>query len=283
MGKRLTILATAALVWAGWAAPAPAKGLNVAILGGDAGPATFSEQSPTFQRARRTVESRLNDAGYRVFDGTATRPSLGPPQEPHMDVAVYLSVHASQADLTYATRITTWISGRLVLVSTGRRLDSLEFEAPPHRRAPGACDRRCVLDLVSTDAEVLAVKLGDGIARKLGTVAAAQPPNIPIKDGDGARNAYTLIFEGFSLEEAARTEEYLVVFPGYVRHRLVGDQTGRREHRYETDVPVGRLEKSLAKMLGHMGVGARIVAIGDHITVKKFTGASAGPANTNDW
>lgn len=283
MGKRLTFLTIAALVWAGWAAPAPAKGLNVAILGDDAGPATFPEQSPTFLRARRTIESRLNDAGYRVFDGAATRPPLESPLEPPMDVAVYLSVYASQADLTYATRITTWIAARLVLVSTGRRLDSFEFEAPPHRLAPGACDRRCVLDLVSADAETLAGKLGEGIARKLGTVAATQPTDIPVKDVDGARTAYTLIFEGFSPGETARTEEYLVVFPGYVRHRLVDDQPGRREHLYETVVPAGRLEKSLDKMLGHMGVGAHIVAIGDRITVKKFTGAKSAKANTNDW
>lgn len=299
MGKRLTILTSALLIWAGWSTPTPAKGLNVVIFGDDAGPATFSEQSPTFQHARRTIESRLNDAGYRVFDGAAAiaasnggqkgssdRPAIDAVRaatQPPMDVAVYLSVHASQTDLTYATRISTWISGRLVLVGTGRRLDLLEFEAPLRRRAPGACDRRCVLDLVSADAETLAGKLGDGIARKLDTVAAARPIHTPVKNGVAAPTGYTLVIEGFSPQEAARVEEYLVVFPGYVRHRLVGDQPGRREHWYETNVPAQRLKKSLEKMLGHMGVGARIVANKDRITVKKFTGAESIKANANDW
>jgi hypothetical protein len=275
MGKRLTILATAALIWACGAGPAPAKGLNVAVFGDGAGPATFSEQSPTFRRARQTIESRLIDAGYNVFDSDATQPS--------MDVAVYLSVHASESNLTYATRITTWIAGRLVLVGTGRRLDLLEFEAPPRRRAPGACDRRCVLELVAADAEVLAGKLGNGIAEKLGAVAATRPIDTPVKSGDGARIGYTLVIEGFSSEEAARVEEYLVVFPGYVRHRLRSVQAGRREHRYETDASRGQVEKSLAKMLRHLGVGARIAAAGDRITVNKTVAAGPGPANANDW
>ncbi len=272
---------------------------NIIIMGEDADRDTVPRNSRVFRRVLDALSNQLNEEGFDVFDETAV--TLGDfaqgrtrrtdaeiidiarsATKPPLDVAVIFQIYASADQLTYTTKVKTRITGRLLAVKTGQRLGNFEVESPGNWVAPVKCPRECILEVVGTNARILANDLGAVLTEKLvhlidrgGTVAKLEEGGIP--------GAYTLVFDGFNETDYNDIEEYLVVFSGYKRHRPTYTSPRRHEIWYESDIGSGRLNRNLIKMLDHLDVRGTVTFSGNTFTLKKVTFRKRRAINPKEW
>ena len=272
---------------------------NIMIMGEDADRDTVPRNSRVFRRVLDALSNQLNEEGFDIFDETAvtlddfaqgrTRRTDAEiidiarlAKRPPIDVAVIFQIYASANQLAYTTKVKTRISGRLLAVKSGQRLGNFEVNSPREWVAPVKCPRECILEVVGTNARILANDLGAVLTEKLAHLLDRGDPG-PSVDRGGIPTAYSMVFDGFNETDISDIEEYLVVFSGYKRMRPTYSSSRRHEIWYESDISSGRLNRNLRKMLDHLDIRGTVQFSGNTYTVKKITFRKRRVINKKDW
>ncbi len=291
--KRI-ILGLAAIVMAlafGFTAPASAgEEPNILIMGEDGDKDAVPRNNRVFKRVLDALANEMDLEGFNVYDEVAVtlddfsqgrvrrtdaeitdiaRSVKNPP----IDVAVIYSIYASAQETSYALKIRTRVTGRLLNVRSGKRLGNFEVELPQTDNAPTNCTRECILETVGKNAKMLAQDLGVVLAMKLDHLAPAKGGSSIAKDGDdpaGLSTAYSLVFSNFTPDEINQIEEYMVAFSGYRHHRPVTSSLRTNEYWYETDSESARLNRNFRLMLDLMETDGRVVFSGSQFTIEKL-------------
>jgi len=264
---------------------------NILIMGEDADKDTIPRNSRVFKRVLSAISNQLNDEGFDVYDETAitldnfsqgrTRRTdaelfdiAKSIKHPPIDVVTVFSIYANAKKLSYTTKITSRIEGRLLNIKTGQRLGNFEVISPKNWRAPANCDRECIVEIVGKNAKTLADDLGAVLTIKLkhlledgdnSTLTTEKNSNV------GLPTAYILRFEGFTPDDIHDIEEYIVVFKGYRKHRPTTSGMRHYEYWYETSSDSAYLNRNLTKMLDHLSVKGRVAFSGKEFTIQKIT------------
>lgn len=263
---------------------------NLVVVGADDDPAAVRHDSRILQRAHIALSDQLHEAGFDVFDAVDLFPAAlqrarrgdreivaaaRTAKRPPLDIVVIFSAYTKARENDYGTWVGARVAGRMLNVRTGQLLATFELASPKLRRAPAACARPCLVEIVSREAQILARDMGAALAEKLIWVSTPLPPRKPAPKPKrtlaAAPQGYALVLDGFTPEDVMGMEEYLVVFRDYARHRPV--RAGARHHEfwYESAAPSGRLYRNLQKMLDHMGLHSRIQFAGNVFTIAKVS------------
>jgi len=278
--------------------PASAGGKpNIVVVGADGDPAAVRHDSRIHARASAALSDQLHEAGFDVFDTL----DLFPPgrrtdrdivkaartaKRPPLDIVVIFSAYTKARENDYGTWVGARVAGRMLNVRTGQWLATFELASPRLRRAPSACARPCLVELVGREAHILARDMGAALAEKLIWVSDPLPApkkRVAERPLAAAPNGYALVLDGFTPEDVMGIEEYLVVFRDYNRHRPV--RAGARHHEfwYESGAGSGRLYRNLKKMLTHMGLRGRIDFSGNVFTIAKISPRAQRGFEKGDW
>ena len=272
---------------------------NIVILGEDADKDTVPRNSRVFRRVLDALSNQLNEEGFDVFDETAV--TLGNfaqgrtrrtdaeiieiarlVNRPPLDVMFIFQIYASADQLTYTTKVKIRITGRLLAVKTGQRLGNVEFESPGNWVAPVKCPREGILEVVGTNARILANDLGAVLTAKLAHLID-DGKNVANLEKGGIPHAYTMVFDGFNETDINDIEEYLVVFSGYKRHRPTYSSPRRHEVWYESGISSAKLNRNLKKMLDHLDLHGTVTFSGNSFSVKKITFRKRRAINPKEW
>lgn len=301
-GRRAVLLIGLCFVFA-VAAQAPADAAtkpNIVVIGVDSDPGSVRHDSRIFTRAAAALADQLHEAGFDVFDAAGLLPKIAgrarrtdrdivsaarAMKRPPLDIVVIFAVYADAREREYGTWIGARVAGRMLNVRTGQLLGSFEVASPRPRRAPAACARPCLLEIVGREAKILARDMGAALAEKLIWVSEPDAPLVKLttRKPAAAPNGYALVLDGFSAEEVTSIEKHLVVFTGYNRHRPV--RAGARYHEiwYETSAGSGRLYRNLKKTLEHMGVRGRVDLSDNVFTITKIGRRAQRAFRQGDW
>jgi len=276
------------------------QGPNILVVGEDADKDTIPRNSRVFRRVLDALSNQLYDQGFDVFDETAiTSDTMAQGRvrrtdaelidiartitRPPIDVIVMFQIFVSAKELSYTTKVKTRVSGRLLHARSGQRFGNFEVISPREWNAPVDCSRECILEIVGKYARILASDVGSVLAEKLEDAVGGSD----IADGGttraGVADKFTLVFEGFSLDDILDIEEYLVVFRGYESHRPIYSSIRRFEFWYVADISSSRLQRNLNKLLKELNMSGRVSFSGDEYTVTKISKRKRRKIKGDDW
>ncbi len=296
MLRLLKAALTACLTLAGAAATLPgaaAEPLNLLIMGEDASLDAIRRNTPVFDRVLQAISAEVQARGFAVYDETAVT----------MEIYQIDRVRRSDAELISLARtverapidaVTSFeivasiekspyegledlrlrITGHSLNINTGRALGTYEVsyrpgELPP---LPLRCHRDCLLGFVGDHAAQIAADVGAELAAQLTRMTGGPGPAAPDSACDGAPNAYTLTFNGFTTEEMARIDGFLAAFQGYAHHRPLATDLSHSEYWYETCTGAARLEQNLRVMFDQTGAEVWLESNGQNISATKLPG-----------
>jgi hypothetical protein len=266
---------------------------NILVMGEDADHDTVARDRRIFKRVLDTLAEEMNNEGFRVYDEVAvtldgftqgrTRRSNAEiidiarsVKSAPIDVAVIFSIHPTIQERDHARKLRVRISGRLLNVRSGRRLNNFDVESPSASSLPSDCDRDCELERVGSEARYLARDLGAVLARKLDWLVSARGDRFEDRrpDDDDSRSglttAYVLTFSGFARREINNIEDIITAFSGYEHLRTISSSLRTQEYWYETSSGSARLNRNLRLMLEDLGIRARLVHAGNEFTLEKY-------------
>jgi hypothetical protein len=267
-----------------------ANNANILVIGNDANKGSVSRNSPVFNRVIGALANQMHDNNFDVYDETAitldgfdqdrinrtdaeiiniARSIKRPP----IDIAVIFSIYVNTQAQGYSTKVSARIEGRLLNVQTGRRLGNFEIDNTKPWNVPSKCDLDCILENATDNSRLMASDLGAVLAEKLAWMTDGGNSHLGLdRPGTNQMNAgYNLIFDGFSGENFAKLEEYLVVFSGYDSYRPTEIRYTRTEIWYKSSIGTAKLLRNIKKMLAELNFKATINFIGNTFTVKKIT------------
>jgi hypothetical protein len=267
-----------------------ANNANILVIGNDANKGSVSRNSPVFNRVIGALANQMHDNNFDVYDETAitldgfdqdrinrtdaeiiniARSIKRPP----IDIAVIFSIYVNTQAQGYSTKVNARIEGRLLNVQTGRRLGNFEIDNTKPWNVPSKCDLDCILENATDNSRLMASDLGAVLAEKLAWMTDGGNSHLGLdRPGTNQMNAgYNLIFDGFSGENFAKIEEYLVVFSGYDSYRPTEIRYTRTEIWYKSSIGTAKLLRNIKKMLAELNFKATINFIGNTFTVKKIT------------
>jgi hypothetical protein len=267
-----------------------ANNANILVIGNDANKGSVSRNSPVFNRVIGALANQMHDNNFDVYDETAitldgfdqdrinrtdaeiiniARSIKRPP----IDIAVIFSIYVNTQAQGYSTKVNARIEGRLLNVQTGRRLGNFEIDNTKPWNVPSKCDLDCILENATDNSRLMASDLGAVLAEKLTWMTDGGNSHLGLdRPGTNQMNAgYNLIFDGFSGENFAKLEEYLVVFSGYDSYRPTEIRYTRTEIWYKSSIGTAKLLRNIKKMLAELNFKATINFIGNTFTVKKIT------------
>jgi len=267
-----------------------ANNANILVIGNDANKGSVSRNSPVFTRVIGALANQMHDNNFDVYDETAitldgfdqdrinrtdaeiiniARSIKRPP----IDIAVIFSIYVNTQAQGYSTKVSARIEGRLLNVQTGRRLGNFEIDNTKPWNVPSSCDLDCILENATDNSILMASDLGAVLAEKLAWMTDGGNSHLGLdRPGTNQMNAgYNLIFDGFSGENFAKLEEYLVVFSGYDSYRPTEIRYTRTEIWYKSSIGTAKLLRNIKKMLAELNFKATINFIGNTFTVKKIT------------
>ena len=193
-----------------------------------------------------------------------------------VSLAVIFSIYPTIQERGHARKLRVRISGRLLNVRSGRRLNNFEVESPSASNLPSDCDRGCELERVGSEARYLARDLGAVLARKLDWLVSARGDRIEDRRPDdadfrsGLTTAYVLTFSGFARRDLNNIEDIITDFRGYEHLRTISSSLRTQEYWYETSSGSARLNRNLRLMLEDLGIRARLVYAGNEFTLEKY-------------
>jgi hypothetical protein len=191
---------------------------------------------------------------------------------PPIDIVVVISTYASVNTSEYSKKGRARIEGHLLNAKSGQFLDNFEVQSPRSWTVPYACDRQtCMLEEIGDEAKVLGDELGLILAEKLNWIL----------NGDIAKNSsastvemfndYYLEFDGFSAQDMASIEEYLLVFSGYISHRPTQQRHTRTTLLYRSTISTAKLSRNILKLLEELNMRATINFEGNAFNLKRIT------------
>ena len=147
---------------------------------------------------------RRTDAELLDIARSVTRPPI--------DVVVVFSTYATVNANEYSKKARARVEGRLLDAKSGRFLDNFEVQSPNGWAIPYACNlHTCMLEEIGDEAKVLGDELGLILAEKLNWLFNANVSDTGSVSPVAIFNDYYLEFDGFSAQDVASIEEYLLI------------------------------------------------------------------------
>lgn len=205
---------------------------------------------------------------------------------PPIDILVVFSTYTSVISSDYAKKARARVEGRLLNAKSGQFLDNFEVKSPDSWSIPFTCDRQtCVLEKMGDEAKVLGDELGLILAEKLNWLVNAETPERSTAVKTAMVNDYYLEFDGFSAQEVANIEEYLLVFSGYVSHRPTQQRYTRTTLLYRSTIGTANLSRNMLKLMDELTMRATINFEGNNFTLKRITLRGENPIRdiTEGW
>jgi hypothetical protein len=237
----------------------------------------YDETSITLDKFK---QGRVRRTDAELFDiaRSITRPPI--------DIVVVLSTYASVTTSDYAKKARARVAGRLLHAKSGKLLDNFEVQSPRGWAIPYACDKQtCILEEIGDEAKVLGDELGMILAEKLNWLLNPDKAN----DNSGSTremfNDYYLEFDGFSAQDMASIEEYLLVFSGYISHRPTQQRHTRTTLLYRSTIGTAKLSRNIIKLLEELHMRATLNFEGNSFSLKRITLRGENPTRdiTDGW
>ena len=237
----------------------------------------YDETSITLDKFK---QGRVRRTDAELFDiaRSITRPPI--------DIVVVLSTYASVTTSDYAKKARARVAGRLLHAKSGKLLDNFEVQSPRGWAIPYACDKQtCILEEIGDEAKVLGDELGMILAEKLNWLLNPDKAN----DNSGSTremfNDYYLEFDGFSAQDMASIEEYLLVFSGYISHRPTQQRHTRTTLLYRSTIGSAKLSRNIIKLLEELHMRATLNFEGNSFSLKRITLRGENPTRdiTDGW
>lgn len=267
-----------------------ANNANILVIGNDANEGSVPRNNQVFNRVIGALANQMHDNNFDVYDETVI--SLDAFEQnrlnrtdaeiidiarsikrPPIDIAVIFSIFFETQAKGYTTKVNARIEGRLLNVQTGRRLGNFEIDNEKPWNVPAKCDLDCIIKNSSDKSRLMANDLGAALAEKLAWITDGGNSHLGL-DRPGTNNlnsGYSLIFDGFSAEDFADIEEYLVAFSGFDSYRPIEIRYTRTEVWYKSSIGTAKLNRNMKKMLAELDLRATINFEGNTFTVKKIT------------
>jgi hypothetical protein len=210
---------------------------------------------------------RRSDAELLDIARSITRPPI--------DIVVVFSTYSSVNTSEYAKKARARIEGRILNAKSGQFLDNFEVQSPKSWAVPYACNKQtCMLEEIGDEAKVLGDELGLILAEKLNWLL--NPDNTDNTDGNAHSaitmfNDYYLEFDGFSAQDIASIEEYLLVFSGYISHRPTQQRHTRTTLLYRSTIGAAKLSRNIIKLLEELNMRATLNFDGNAFSLKRIT------------
>jgi hypothetical protein len=181
----------------------------------------------------------------------------------------------------YAKKAQARVEGRMLHAKSGKFLDNFEVQSPQGWAIPYACNRQsCMFEVIGDEAKVLGDELGVVLAEKLSWLINAgnrkasdshQTDNQNPISSTEMFNDYYLEFDGFSPQDVASIEEYLLVFSGYESHRPTEQRHTRSTLLYRSSSSTAKLNRNIVKLLEELNMRATINFTGNVFSLKRIT------------
>jgi len=227
----------------------------------------YDETSVTLNQFKQG-RVRRTDAELLDIARSITRPPI--------DIVVVLSTYASVNTSEYAKKARVRVEARLLNAKSGQFLENFEVQSPNSWSIPYACDRQtCMLEEMGDEAKVLGDELGLILAEKLKWLLNGEADD-NVNNGRPAPtvsmfNDYYLEFDGFSAQDVANIEEYLLVFSGYISHRPTQQRHTRTTLLYRSTIGTAKLSRNMLKLLDELNMRATINFEGNSFSLKRIT------------
>ena len=227
----------------------------------------YDETSVTLNQFKQG-RVRRTDAELLDIARSITRPPI--------DIVVVLSTYASVNTSEYAKKARVRVEARLLNAKSGQFLENFEVQSPNSWSIPYACDRQtCMLEEMGDEAKVLGDELGLILAEKLKWLLNGEADD-NVNNGRTAPtvsmfNDYYLEFDGFSAQDVANIEEYLLVFSGYISHRPTQQRHTRTTLLYRSTIGTAKLSRNMLKLLDELNMRATINFEGNSFSLKRIT------------
>jgi hypothetical protein len=206
--------------------------------------------------------------------------------KPPIDIILVFSTYASINTNEYAKEARARVQGRLLNAMSGKFLDNVEVQSPRSWTIPYACNSQtCMLEEIGDEAKVLGDELGLILAEKLHWVISGGSPDNNSRATSDMVNDFYLEFDGFSAQDVARIEEYLLLFSGYVSHRPTQQRHTRTTLLYRSTISTAKLSRNILKLLEELNMRATINFEGNTFRVKRITLRGENPTRdiTEGW
>ena len=225
---------------------------------------------------------RRSDAELLDIARSITRPPI--------DVVVVFSTYATVHTSEYAKKARARVEARVLNAKSGLFLDNFEVQSPRSWSIPYACEKQtCMLEEMGDEAKVLGDELGLVLAEKLNWLLNGKQNEQATDNSPGAIdkmvNDYYLEFNGFSVQDVANIEEYLLVFSGYISHRPTQQRHTRTTLLYRSTIGTAKLSRNIMKLLAELHMRATINFEGNVFSLKRITLRGEKPTRniTDGW
>jgi len=223
----------------------------------------YDETSVNLNSIRHGHE-RLADAELLDIARSINRPPI--------DILAVLSTYAEINTTEYAKKAQVRIEGRLLNAKSGQFLDNFEVQSPRSWSIPHACvTQTCMFEDIGNEAKLLGDELGVVLAEKLNWLVNGQETDNRPNSTVTMFNDYYLEFDGFSANDVASIEEYLLVFSGYVSHRPTQQRYTRTTLLYRSTTSTAMLSRNILKVLEELNMRASVNFEGNLYSVKRIT------------
>jgi hypothetical protein len=251
---------------------------RVLIVGEDADQDTIPRDSRVFKRVLNGIANTMINQGFDVKDETAlthethtqgrTRRDdaelIEIAKDTGIDILCIFSIYPNAHSRTSSLKVTTRIEGRLLSVNDGSRLGNFEHEPQQEQLVPKPYSRDDILEAVGKLAKIIGEEVGDYLATRLS--------NYESQPGGGRLQEWTLIFDGFTLDEITEMEKILAIFTGYDSHRPKSNSVKTNLHHeywYKSSIDSAKMEQNMHKLLKKFNHDGRIYMNGLEVSVKK--------------
>ncbi|MBL4630849.1 MAG: hypothetical protein JKY14_06685 [Paraglaciecola sp.] len=239
----------------------------------------YDETSITLNHFKQN-RIRRSDAELLDIARSITRPPI--------DIVVVVSTYARVHTSEYAKKARARVEARMLNAKSGQFLDNFEVQSPSSWSIPYACDNQtCMLEEMGDEAKVLGDELGLVLAEKLNWLLNGQKnanenaEKNTEKNGQAITNSkassvqmvndYYLELDGFSAQNMASIEEYLLVFSGYISHRPTQQRHTRSTLLYRSTIGSAKLSRNIMKLLEELNMRATINFAGNTFSLKRIT------------
>ncbi|MEP1444627.1 MAG: hypothetical protein ABJK37_00760 [Paraglaciecola sp.] len=271
-----------------------ADSVNLLIMIEDADKNSIPRNSQINKRVHASISQQLNQVAD-VYDETSL--TLGNLKQsrkyrtdaelidiarsitrPPIDLVVVLNTYASVTTNQYAKNARARVAAKILNPKSGQLLDNFEVQSPRTWSIPYACNKQsCILEEIGDEAKVLGDELGLVLAEKLNWLINGDTPVQKTTDDTLIVNDYYLEFDGFSPQDMANIEEYLLLFSGYISHRPTQQRHTRTTLLYRSTSGTAKLSRNILKLLEELTMRATINFYDNNFNVKRITFRGENP------
>lgn len=285
------------------------QGATLILVGENQGADTVSVNGQVFNRVAASLAANLTGKGYGVQTGQQLmqdypeyfdRDTIVHKDSTlvdlvrslkgiETDVIVILSIAAETSQQQYHSNVSSGLDVRLIDVNSGKSLGAFAIDSEQSTSIRPSCNDNCLKQAIVDNAKPITLEVAAVIAEKL--VCGGSSSHDFDDSKGGFSTAYTVIFDGFTVDEVLVMEDYIAEFSGYESHRVIYTGGRRSEWWYETSMRSASLNRNFTQLLNKVGVRGVVQFSGNTYTIKKITlrGGKAAPrkdkasSKSEDW